>query len=113
MSLITRDAEPTGLTTSINALERQLADMRTELEALYERIKAGEFHEIKHATKAIGEIRQWMKIALEAEAQLEKRRKTESGIAYDYAIDMQEARASIRFRLDRLRRARSTGRLPG
>jgi len=41
MVLITPDERPTGLTTSINALERQLADMRGELEDLYLRIKAG------------------------------------------------------------------------
>ena len=42
MTLITPDTWPSGLTTSITALERQLADMREELEARYERIKAGD-----------------------------------------------------------------------
>lgn len=112
MSLITPETGKSGLTTSINALERQLADMRTDLEALYLRVRAGEFDELKHATKATGEIRQWLKIAIEAEAQLENRRKKEKGIAYDYAIDLRAAGDSIRCRLDRLRRARSAGRLP-
>ena len=57
MVLITPDEGPTGLTTSINALEGQLADMRQELENLYHRIKAGDLDELKSATKATAEIR--------------------------------------------------------
>jgi Skp family chaperone for outer membrane proteins len=112
MVLITPDAGPTGLTTSINSLERQLADMREDLEAIYDKIRAGEFGELKNATKATAEIRQWLKIAIEAEAQLEKRRKQEKGIHRDYALDFDAARASVCCRLDRLRRARCPGRLP-
>ena len=109
MTLITPDDGPTGLSTSISALERQLADMRIELEVIYERIKAGDFGEIKNATRATTEIRQWLRIALEAEAQLERRKKHEKGIAYDYAIDFDAARAAVCGRLDRLRRARGGG----
>ena len=75
MVLITPDEGPSGLTTSINALEGQLADMRQELEDLYHRIKAGDLDELKSATKATAEIRQWLKIAIEAEAQLDKRKR--------------------------------------
>ncbi|MGI3210448.1 hypothetical protein ACROSR_04955 [Roseovarius tibetensis] len=112
MVLITPDEGPTGLTTSINALERQLADMREELEDLYLRIKAGDLDELKNATKATGEIRQWLKIAIEAEAQLEKRKRQERGIVHGYAIDFDDARTEIGCRMDRLRRARCSGRLP-
>ena len=105
MILITPDEGPTGLTTSISSLERQLADMRTELEVIYERIKSGDFGELNNATKATAEIRQWLKIALEAEVQLERRRKRDKGIVHDFALDFEEARDSIRGRLDRLRRA--------
>lgn len=112
MTLITPDTGPSGLTTSITALERQLADMREELEARYERIRAGDLGELKEAGRAIAEIRQWLKIAIEAEAQLEKRNKRDKGIVYDYALDFAEARASICCRLDRLRRARCPGRFP-
>ena len=112
MILITPDEAPTGLTTSIGSVERQLADMKDELEAMYDRIKAGDFGELKNATRATGEIRQWLKIAIEAEAQLEKRNKHEKGIVNDYALDLREAGDSIRGRLDRLRRARDADRIP-
>jgi len=106
MILITPDEGPTGLTTSISSLERQLADMRAELEVIYERIKSGDFGELKNATRATTEIRQWLKIALEAEVQLARRNKREKGIAHDFALDFDAARAAIGSRLDRLRRAR-------
>ena len=113
MTLITPDDGPSGLSTSITSLERQLADMREDLEQLYERIRAGEFEELKNATKATAEIRQWLKIAIEAEATLEKRNKHDKGIVHDYAIDFSAARDQIGSRLDRLRRVRHAGGLPG
>lgn len=113
MVLITPDEGPTGLTTSIDALERQLSDMREDIEKIYRKIRAGDFDELKNAARATTEIRQWLKIAIEAEAQLEKRRKQEKGIAREYALDLGEARASVCSRLDRLRRARCPGRFPG
>lgn len=112
MVLITPEQGPSGLTSAINALEEQLADMRGELEALYRRIRAGELDELKNATRATAEIRQWLKIAIEMEAQLEKRRQHERGIVHGYAIDFAAARFEIRCRMDRLARARCAGRVP-
>jgi hypothetical protein len=112
MVLITPDEGPTGLTTSINALEQQLADMRADLAEIYQRIRSGDLDELKNATKATTEIRQWLKIALEAEAQLERRRKEDLGIVHGYALDFDDARHQIGCRLDRLKRASCHGRLP-
>lgn len=106
MILIKPDEGPSGLTASICLLERQLADMRAEMEAIYERIKDGDLGEIKNATRVTSEIRQWMKIALEAEVQLEKRKSNQKGIVRGFAIDFEAARDSIRSRLDRLGRER-------
>ncbi|MFK7938062.1 MAG: hypothetical protein AB8B82_01690 [Roseovarius sp.] len=97
---------PSCLSTSITALEHQLADMRVDLQLLYDRIRAGELGELTNATKAISEIRAWLKIAIEAEATLEKRNKHDRGIVHDYAIDFDAARSQIGGRLDRLRRQR-------
>ncbi len=106
MTLITPDEGPTGLSTSITTLERQLADMRADLETLYDKIRAGELGELQNATKATAEIRQWLKIAIEAEATLEKRNKHDKGIVHDYALDFDAVRVQIGGRLDRLRRSR-------
>ena len=102
MILITPDEGPTGLTSSIDAMREQLSDMRLELQAIYKRIKSGELGEIGTLSRDTGEIRRWLRIALEAEIQLEKRNKTKKGIAYDYAIDFDAARASVRSRMDRI-----------
>lgn len=112
MILITRDDRRSGLTTSIDALEQQLADMREDLQALSLRIRAGEIDELKNATRATAEIRQWLKIAIEAEVQLDKRRQQDLGIVHGYGFDFDAARTEIGCRLDRLRRTRCAGRLP-
>ncbi|MEM6482036.1 MAG: hypothetical protein AAF922_01840 [Pseudomonadota bacterium] len=111
MPLITQSAEPTGLTTSIDGLERQLADMRRELEQMYERIKAGDFGELKNAMKATTEIRQWLKIAIEAEAQLATREKRELGLHKSWGLDLSSAQDAIEYRLARLRRSRDAERV--
>lgn len=113
MEIITLDDEPSGLSTSITLLEHQLADMREDLSALHLKIKAGKLDELKNATRATAEIRQWLKIAIEAEATLEKRNKQSKGIVHDYALDFDAARLSIGSSLDRLRRARGTGGVSG
>ncbi|MGR3460664.1 MAG: hypothetical protein ACU0AX_11890 [Roseovarius sp.] len=112
MVLITPEEGPSGLTNAINSLEEQLADMRGELEALYRRIRAGDLDELKNATRATTEIRQWLRIAIEMEAQLEKRRQHERGIVHGYAIDFDAARVEIRCRMDRLARVRCRGGIP-
>ncbi|MCZ7675997.1 MAG: hypothetical protein M5U35_09205 [Roseovarius sp.] len=109
MILITPDEGPTGLGSSIAGVERQLADMRAELEEIYHRIKQGDPGALKEATRATEEIRKWLKIALDAEVQLEKRKLRERGIVHDFAIDFAAARTAIRGRLDRLRGAGGGG----
>ncbi|MEO1138589.1 MAG: hypothetical protein AAFW87_03945 [Pseudomonadota bacterium] len=111
MPLITTDPTPTGVTTSIDSLERQLSDMREELEGMYSRIKDGEFGELKNAMKATTEIRQWLKIAIEAEAQLATRKKAELGIVHAYALDLTQAKETVGHRLARLRRTRDAERV--
>lgn len=108
MPLITLSETPSVVTTSIDRLARQLADMGKELEAMYERIKDGEFGELKNASKATSDIRQWLKIAIEAEAQLATREKQELGITLSYGIDLDWAKETIGCELDRLRRARGS-----
>jgi len=112
MVLITPDEAPTGLSTSVKSLERQLSDMRADLEALQARIRAGDVEELRNPNRAISDIRQWLRIAIETEAQIERRKKEEKGIVREYALDFDAARTAIGSRLDRLRRARRTGGFP-
>lgn len=109
MILLTKDGGPSGLAASIGLLERQMADMRGEIEVLHTRIRNGELDEIRNASRLMAEIRQWLKLALEAEVQFEKFRTKEDGIVREYALDFTEARESIRGRLARLGRGGGAG----
>ncbi|MEL7012419.1 MAG: hypothetical protein AAFO72_03970 [Pseudomonadota bacterium] len=106
MILITPDDGPDGLTEIIDSVQQQLSDMRVELDRLYRKIQAGELEELSAAGKQMVEIRQWLKIAIEAEVHLEKRRKEKEGIVHDFAINLNEAKSSIGSKLDSLRRDR-------
>jgi len=112
MSLITPEEGPSGLSTTVTTLERQLRGMCEDLEALSDRVRAEDFEDIKNRSRILGDIRQWLKMAIEAETQLEQRKKKEQGIVNGYALDMDAARDSIGCRLDRLRRAGCPGRFP-
>ncbi|WP_152475094.1 hypothetical protein [Roseovarius sp. THAF9] len=113
MPLITQDRAPSQVTISIDALEAQLAEMRADLEEIYSQIRQGQFEALKDATRATSEIRQWLKIAIDAETQLARRREKELGVTDGYAVDLDEARDSIGCRLARLRRARDAERVSG
>ncbi|KRS15805.1 hypothetical protein [Roseovarius indicus] len=104
MILITRDDGPSGLAASVGLIERQLAEMRAEMEAIHGRIRKGELEGIKDAARVTADIRHWFKLALEAEVQFAKYTSEEKGIVRDYALDFSEARESIRGRLARLGR---------
>ncbi|MEM7597402.1 MAG: hypothetical protein AAF382_06860 [Pseudomonadota bacterium] len=104
MILITPDDRPDGLTDTIASVQQQLSDMRVELDRIYTRMQSGELDELSLAGKTMVDIRQWLKIAIEAEVYLEKRRKEKEGIAHDFAVNLDEARSSIGGKLDSLRR---------
>lgn len=104
MILITPDDGPEDFSDSITSVHRQLSDLRIELDHIYGRIKSGELTDIKTARETVQDIRRWLKIAIEAEVHLEKRRKEKQGIVHDFAIDFEEAKSAIGSRLYNLRR---------
>lgn len=112
MTLITLDEERSGLSSAVTSLERQLCDMRADLEIIQTQLKADAKAGIPNSTKMLSDIRQWLRLAIEAEVQLEQRKKKEKGIVNGYALDIDAARDSIGCRLDRLRRARCPNGFP-
>jgi hypothetical protein len=106
MSLITPENDPGGLSATVTVLERQLRGMCEDLETLSDKVRAEDFDDAKAQSRILGDIRQWLKLVIEAENQLEQRKKKEQGIVNGYALDMDAARDSIGGRLDRLRAAR-------
>ncbi len=103
MILITPDDRPDGLAETITSVQQQLSDMRVELDHLYNRIQAGELDQISNAAKTVVEIRQWLKLAIDAEVQLGKREKEKQGIVHDFAVNLEEAKSSIGSKLHSLR----------
>ncbi|OUS20839.1 hypothetical protein DI396_00970 [Litorivita pollutaquae] len=112
MTMTTSQEGPSTLVESITGVELQLMDLRADLLEMQKRIRAGDVAGLKDSTKAISDIRQWLKIAHETEILHEERRRKEKGIVKDYALDFDEARHQIGCRLDRLRRTCGAGRLP-
>ena len=106
MALITPDEGASDLSDVAASVERQLRDMRGDLEDLQTKLKTNDYDDLPTTKLLRTEIRQWLKLAIEAEVHLEQRKKTETGIAGGYALDLDAARDSIGGRLDRLRRAR-------
>ncbi|MCM2561027.1 hypothetical protein M8756_01795 [Lutimaribacter sp. EGI FJ00015] len=111
MTTQTSDAHEGSLSRTIRVVEEQLLGMTTELLELQQRVRAGEVEALKDSAKLTGEIRHWLKMALDTEQRCEERRKEQQGIVNDYAIDFDRARTEIGCRLARLRAARCPARV--
>ncbi|MBR9764652.1 MAG: hypothetical protein GYB53_14270 [Rhodobacteraceae bacterium] len=95
--------EEARLRKAVERVERQVRDIAEDLESVQDRVRAGELTAAKDAVKLSGEIRYWIRFALEMEAKLDEgRERNTTGRGED--IDLDAARASIGCRLDRLRR---------
>ena len=94
---------------SIKTLIQQTDDLyfviATEISAATEKIKQGEFDNLKDATRSLKDLRMAFQLAVEERAKLAKFDKEKAGVVYDYALDFDAARAEIGRRLARLRDA--------
>ncbi|HAR54249.1 MAG TPA: hypothetical protein DCS45_20600 [Roseovarius nubinhibens] len=98
-----------GLSTSIRRLEQQLSDMTRDLERIQSKLRDGPPEILGNSGRLISDIRQWLRIAFEAEADLERRKTRDTDTSAATALDLDAARHSIGCRLDRLRRACAAG----
>ncbi|MFU1478031.1 hypothetical protein ACM25N_10105 [Roseovarius sp. C7] len=101
-----------GLSTSIRRLEQQLSDMTRDLERIQTKLREGPPEILGNSGRLISDIRQWLRIAFEAEADLERRKSRDTDSGAGQVLDLDAARHSIGCRLDRLRRASATGDVP-
>jgi hypothetical protein len=113
MTLITTDESAFPLAESLEDIRDQLGALRAEMSGLQTRLRDGEIAAVKDAQRTIQEIRQWLRIAIDLEMEFAKRQQKQAGITQGYAIDFDEARHSIRCRLDRLRACRGSKRVSG
>lgn len=105
MTLITDSEEPSVLGTEIDRVREQLSDIMTEMTAIQTKVREEGNNGVSESAKRLGELRHWIKLAIETEARIEEHRKKKHAIARGYTIDFDEARSTIGCRLDRLRRS--------
>ncbi|UMA63734.1 hypothetical protein LVO79_11900 [Roseivivax marinus] len=103
MSLITIEDRMSELEADRDAIAETLRGIRSELHDLRARVEAGEFGSPTEAGKLLGDVRYWLKAARETETEIQKVHKARAGIAHDYGLDLEKARADIRCRLHRIR----------
>ena len=105
MTNVTSEREDTRLRTTIETIERQVLDITQDLKALQDRVRAGEVEAVSDATAMCGEIRFWVRFAMEMEAKLDEgRQRNGAPTSGGGDIDLAAARTSMGCRLDRLRR---------
>jgi hypothetical protein len=113
MILTTSEEEGSPLEEEIASIAKQLREARHDLETLQLCLRAGDPGPEAQGTKTIGSIRQWIRLAIEAEMLLATRRRNRSGIAKgDFALDLDAARREIGDRLDRLRESHAEEDIP-
>lgn len=112
-SLKTAAEDGSLLDEEIVSIARQLREMRHDLEDFQASLASGDLVEARETGKAVSSIKQWIRLAIEAEMLLATRQRNRAGIARGgYALDLDAAQREIAARLDRLRRAGRAEDLP-
>jgi hypothetical protein len=110
MTIIT-PFDKTGATEEVTSEAYQLYALATEVltQIIGELQATGEAKSAKEISVYTKEHREALRLVMTERANVEKLRKLESGIAYDYALDFDAARDEIGRRLARLRDAGTGG----
>ena len=111
--LITAKAELERLENNRAEIAETLEHLKQDISDLREQLRSGEVGKGSDASKALNELRYWLRAARETELELETLRRKDAGIAGEYGIDLEEARSEIWCRLDRLRRCHGTDAVSG
>ncbi|MGR3712274.1 MAG: hypothetical protein ACU0A6_04025 [Shimia sp.] len=96
------DPEIGALKDALRSATEDLIEMCRQLQAVGAKLPAD-------AGMILTDVRHCLRMAIEAETDIEKRDFKQGTGRPDAAIDLQRARSSIRCRLDRLRDCRDTG----
>lgn len=115
----TQDMEPEISMTDARRLRQARGVVESELRAIamqLARLKAGlvqgDLCALSDTARKTEDIRQWLRLAQDMEMRLEKHGNDRRGGGAPPALDLDDARAQIGSRLDRLRRAGSAGCVP-
>lgn len=111
MVLITAHEESSALETERAAIAQELRAIREMVAALRSKVEAGETGTSGEASKALADLRTWLKHAKETEVQIERHRREHAAIDGSYGLDLDAARVAVGCRLDRLRTCCREGRV--
>ncbi|WP_375690233.1 hypothetical protein [Pseudooceanicola sp. LIPI14-2-Ac024] len=104
------DTEERWLARELEIIALQIGDLKEEMLRLQARARDGDISAVKEAQKTVLDVRQFLNRAAETEEKLaEIRHGKPGGDGGQFALDLDGARASIRCRLDRLRRCCGAG----
>ena len=103
MVLITPEQEIARLEGDLEDVRDILGEFEETLRDLRKRVRAGEVDNLKDASKTLTELRSWLKLAKETEAQLAEYARKEAGIVGSWGLDLDRARSEVGGRLARVR----------
>ncbi|MEM1350725.1 MAG: hypothetical protein AAGF27_00185 [Pseudomonadota bacterium] len=104
MTLLTPEHVESETENLLNSLIGSIRDLRTELEQLKTRVRAGEGLEKPENQKKVASAAALLKTCQEVENRLVECRRKSAGITKGgYALDLDRARSEIGRKLDRLR----------
>jgi hypothetical protein len=110
---VTTAAEVLHLRSSIAALVQEITRLKLDLTILRSQLMAEpEAQDGRKVCSLLGDIAQWVGIAIEMEETYEKQfQSPQRSGSFEHALDLDAARASIGGKLDRLRAATSAERV--
>ena len=113
MALIKATEDKRDETAGVDIAERQFLDALCAVEEITNKIKRQELDVLPEMPKAAAHAGAATKQLLAERERVYEQRKRKAGIVHDFAIDLDAARAEIRRRLARLRRAADGGGVSG
>lgn len=80
-----------------------LGDLGAQLREIHADLRSGKVSSSAEDRKLLADIRYWLRAARDTESEIEELRRREAGIVGEYGLDLEQACAQVRCRLDSLR----------
>ncbi|WP_226621688.1 hypothetical protein [Alloyangia pacifica] len=112
MILIHLEEELSRLEEEREQLADMLRHLGNDMRRLRDRFDEDGTLDKPETSKAAADLRYWLKVAHETEAQIRNVRRKQKGIAGDWALDLERARVEVGCRMARLRRCCGAGEFP-
>ncbi|MEL6168232.1 MAG: hypothetical protein AAFR35_06050 [Pseudomonadota bacterium] len=109
MSVIRPEGDGSSADKLIHQAEEHYQRAIDALTELIQKIHAGEIEDPGRAQRAADGYNKAIQTLLDATLRMQSRRKQEAGIVHDFALNLEDARNTIRGLLDRLRADGDTG----